>query len=185
MVERVKETVMIYQTNPKAIRFCCAAACILEKILLGKTLKEAMESLVNSAMSSTTNFSTDDSDIGDACIHSLMEAKMKDISGMMEGLVESESEYGGRTGRFPAAFIVPMFMFYKAMGDGDINEDAYMKAIRDNILLGGETCLRAIMLGAIFGAAAGSVPSSFEEKFPKETMAKVDSAIKEICSTLN
>lgn len=185
MLERVKETVMIHQTNPKAIRFCCAVASILEAILLGQSLKESVEHLVNSTMGSTTNFSLDDTDIGDACIYSLMEAKMKDMPQLMEGLEDPLEDQGGRTGKFPAAFVVPMYLFYKSMADGEVTEEAYIKAIRSNILAGGETCLRAIVLGAIFGAAAGSVPASFEEKFSKETMETVDKAIKEICSVLN
>lgn len=185
LIERVKEVVMVYQTCPKAIRFACAAASVLEGILLGKSLKESLEHVVNTAMSSSSNFSLDDSDIGDACLYSLMEAKMKDIPQLMEGLSEEEEDQGGRTSKFPAAFIVPMFLFYKAMAGGDIDEAAYINAVRSNILAGGEVCCRAILIGAVFGAAAGSVPDSFVEKFPKETMDRVDASLKQIYSAIN
>jgi hypothetical protein len=175
MLERVKEAVMVYQTNPKAIRFVMAAASLLESLLLGKTLGEGISRLCEIAMGSSSNFSTDDSDIGDACLTALMEAKMKDVPTLMEGLVEDDQ--GGSSGKIPSAFIVPMFMFYKAMGDGAVDEAAYLKAIRENIMAGGDTCCRAIFIGAVMAAAAGSVPESFVEKFSKETMAKIDVAI--------
>ncbi len=144
-----------------------------------------MENLVNSAISSTTNFSLDDSDIGDACLFALMEAKMKDMTQLVEELNTEDEDHGGNSARFPAAFEIPLYLFYKAMADGEIDEAAYIKAIRSNMDGGGETCLRAIFLGAVFGAAAGSVPAIFVEKFSKETMETVDKAIKEICSVLN
>lgn len=185
MLERVKEAVMVYQTNPKAIRFAMAAASVLESLLLGKTLKEALEKLVESAMSSTSNFSIDDSDIGDACLHSLMAAKDKDTPQLVEGLLE-DSALGGNGGSQPAAFIIPMFLFYKAMASaGAIDESAYIDAIRANILAAGDTCSRAILIGAVMAAAAGSVPSSFVEKFPAETMKNVDEAIAGIVESLN
>jgi hypothetical protein len=185
MIERVKDTVMIYQSNPKAVRFCCAAASLLQKLLVGKSLRESMEELVHQAMGSTLNFSTDDQDIGDACLFSLMEAKMKDLPQLVEGMKDEEEEHGGNSAKFPSCFEIPMYLFYQSMADGDVDEAAYIKAIQSNINAGGETCLRAIMIGAILGAAAGSVPDSFVEKFPKETMEAVDKSIKRICSTLN
>jgi hypothetical protein len=182
MLERVKDTIMVYQTNPKAIRFGMAAASLLESVLLGKSLKEALEKLAENAMGS--KFSMNDEDIGDACIHALMEARTKDLHQLMEGLVEDEDFQGGRSSRFPGAFVVPIFLFYKAMADGEIDEAAYIKAVRANILAGGDTCCRSIFIGAVLAAAAGSVPDSFAEKFPKETMAQVDQALKGIMEVL-
>jgi len=43
-------------------------------------------------MSSTTNFSLDDSDIGDACLFALIEAKMKDMTEVVEALTVIEEE---------------------------------------------------------------------------------------------
>lgn len=182
MLERVKDTIMVYQTNPKAMRFGMASASLLESVLLGKSLREALETLAENAMGS--KFSVDDVDIGDACIHALMEARTKDLDQLMESLVEDEEAQGGRSSRFPGAFVVPIFLFYKAMADGEIDEAAYTKAVRANILAGGDTCCRSILIGAVLAAAAGSVPDSFAEKFPKETMAQVDQALKDIMEVL-
>jgi len=114
MVERVKETVMVHQTNLRAIRFSCAIAKILEQILLGNTLNQSLEEPVNNAMGSKTSFTTDDSEIGDAILFSLMEAKMKDVDQLVEALNDEEQDHGGVTARLPSAFRIPMFLLYKA-----------------------------------------------------------------------
>jgi hypothetical protein len=169
---------------PQAIRFGKAAASLLESILLGKSLKKSMEKLMEQAMSSVSNFSIDDADIGDACLCALMEAKMKDTAlQLMEETLAPDEDQGGRSGKYPAAFVLPMFLFYKTIGEyGDnITEEAFVKAIRANIMAGGDTCSRAILLGAVLAGAAGEVPESFMEKFmPKETLEQVNEAIQEI-----
>lgn len=48
--------------------------------------KLSLVNLVHMAMSSTTNFTLDDSDIGDACLFALVEAKMKDMAQVVEAL---------------------------------------------------------------------------------------------------
>ena len=148
MLERVKETVLVHQTNPKALLFAQAAASILESLLLGKNLKVSLEKVVEAAMSSKSNFSLDDSEVGDACLYALMEAKSKSFEEFIEGLVENEFEdTGGRTARFPAAFTIPMYIYYTNLA-ADVNEESYVKAIRDNIMAGGAVCLRSIFIGA-------------------------------------
>jgi ADP-ribosylglycohydrolase len=179
---------MISQTNPKAIRFGKAAAALLEQVLLGNSLKVAMERLVEHAMSSTSNFSLDDADIGDACLTALMEAKTKENAlQLVEETLADEEEFGGRTSKFPAAFIVPLFLFYKAIASAgdDITEETYVEAIRENIEAGGDSCCRAIIIGAILAAAAGKVPDSFVEKFvPQDTLKKVDAAVASIIESI-
>ena len=179
---------MVTQTNPKAIRFAKAAAALLEQILIGKSLKVAMETLVEQTMSSTSHFSVDDdSDIGDACLTALMEAKTKEtaVDLMNDTLVPDEENQGGRSARFPAAMVVPLFLLYKAIGSGEVTEESYVQAIRANISAGGDTCCRAIALGAILAAASGSVPESFVEQFmPKEVLKRVDDAVAGIIESI-
>ena len=171
---------MVCQTNPKACRFVMASALVLENVLLGKSLKEALELMVEAAMSS--KFSLDDADVGNSCIHLLMEAKMKDLPELMQDLGEDQ---GGSSAQFPSPFVVSVFSFYKAIADGDITEETYIKTIRANIMAGGDTCCRAIYMGAVLGAAAGSVPQSFVDKFSKDAMEKVDRASVAILEVIN
>jgi ADP-ribosylglycohydrolase len=184
--QRVQDAVMVTQTNPKAIRFAKAAAALLEQVLLGRSLKGAMELLVEQTMSSTSYFSADDdaSDLGDACLTALMEAKTKETAAeLMKDLPEKENQ---GSARFPVAMIVPLFLFYQAIASGDvITEESYIKAVRANILAGGDTCCRAIVLGAILAAAAGSVPDSFLEQFmPRDVLKRADDAVAGIIESI-
>ena len=168
MLERVKEAIMVHQTNPAAIHFGMAAAHLLEAIILGSTLKEALEKVVEHAIK------TGHDEVMDACIRALSEAKQKTLEELMQAM--TEEELGGRSCHFPSAFIVPMFLFYKAVADGEVNEAAYIKALRANILAAGDTCSRAVLIGAVLAAAAGSVPEEWVNKTSKDILDQIDEA---------
>jgi ADP-ribosylglycohydrolase len=61
-----------------------------------------------------------------------------------------------------------------------VNEEAYIKALRANIFAAGDTCSRAIFIGAVLGACVRKVPKTWEDKFDQETLEKIDYATKEI-----
>ena len=177
MLERVKESIMAFQTNKKAIRFGMAAAALLESILLGHSLQESLEKVVSRAITSPGS-----EDVMDACLRALCDAKLKSYEELLEGLEEDDS--GGRSSKLPASFIADLYLFYKAVGDGNEDEGAYKKAVRENILGGGDTCGRALLIGAVMGACAGKVPEDWVEKVDKETMSNVEKAIKSISEAI-
>ena len=173
MLERVKEAIMSFQTNKMAIRFGMAAAALLESIILGHSLQESLEKVVSRVITSPGS-----EDVMDACLRALCDAKLKTLEELMQGL--TEEELGGRSCSLPASFIADFFLFYKAVGDGKEDEEAYIKAVRENILGSGDTCGRAILIGAVMGACAGKVPDSWAAKVDQATMSRVDAAIKGI-----
>jgi ADP-ribosylglycohydrolase len=176
MLERVHEAIMIHQTNKSAIDFGMAFAQLLETIILGGSLKEALEKTV------TWCISQGHDEVMDACIRALSEAKMKTLDQVMEDL--TSEELGGRSNQLPAAFIVPMYIFYKALGDGDVTEETYIKALRENIMAGGDTCCRAVFIGAVLAACAESVPQKWVEKTDKECIKKLEQATKSIVESV-
>jgi hypothetical protein len=143
------------------------------------------------AMSSTTNFTVDDSDIGDTCLFALVEAKMKDMAQVVEALNGEDEECGGNSARFPSTFEIRSTFFYKATADVEIDveidEVACIKAIRTNIAKcrRGDLSWSYSVGSGLWCRRCGTVPASFVEKFPKETTETVEKAIQEICCVLN
>jgi hypothetical protein len=68
------------------------------------------------AMSSTTNFTLDDSDIGDTCLFALVEAKMEDMAQVVEALNGEDEERGGNSARFPSTFEIRSTFFLQGHG---------------------------------------------------------------------
>ena len=172
MLERVKEAIMVHQTNKTAIMFGMAAAFLLESIILGADLKEALEKVAEKCIIAGWD------DVSAACRRALSEAKSASLEELMQKM--TDEKLGGRTCHFPSAFIVPMFLFHQAVADGEVNEEAYIKALRANILAAGDTCSRAVFIGAVLGACVEKVPKTWEDKFDQETLKKIDHATKEI-----
>jgi hypothetical protein len=177
MLERVKEAIMAFQTNREAIRFGMASAALLESVLLGHTLQESLEKVVSRVITSPGS-----EDVMDACLRALCDAKLKTFEELLEGL--KEEDLGGSSCALPSPFIADMYLFYKAVGDGTVDEAAYIKAIRENIMGGGDSCGRAVLLGAVLAACAEKVPVSFVEKTDKEVMDRIEIAVKGIVESL-
>eukprot|EP00538_Stauroneis_constricta_P011732 CAMPEP_0119557410 /NCGR_PEP_ID=MMETSP1352-20130426/9087_1 /TAXON_ID=265584 /ORGANISM="Stauroneis constricta, Strain CCMP1120" /LENGTH=346 /DNA_ID=CAMNT_0007604513 /DNA_START=104 /DNA_END=1144 /DNA_ORIENTATION=+ len=176
MLDRVKEAIMVTQTNAKVIHFGQALATLLETLLLGSNLKTALEKVVEFAITGGHD------DVMDACLRALGDAKSKSLDDVE---IEGES-MGGRACSIPGNFIISMFLLYKASADADVTTDAqYIQAIRANILCAGDTTSRAIMIGAVLAAASGSIPADFKEKTNSEIIEKVEKAATGVISVLN
>ena len=165
MLERVKEAIMVHQMNEQAIRFGMAVALLLESVILGSTLQEAMDKVIEYAKQKGYE------DVADACAGAISAAK--DLN--MEDFIQ---RIGWRSCALPGSFMIPIFLLERAIADGEINEKSYIKALRANILAAGDTCGRGVFIGAVLAAAAGKVPDSWMDKLDKETAAKVDEAKK-------
>jgi hypothetical protein len=105
ILERVKEVIMVLQTNKTAINFGVAAAFLLESIILGANLKDALEKVVEKCIIAGWD------DVRDACLRAQSEAKSTSLEELMQKMIDEK--LGGRTCHFPSSFIVPVFLFYK------------------------------------------------------------------------
>ena len=169
LLERVKEAIMVHQMNEQAIQFGMAAALLLELIVLGSTLQEAMDKVIEYAKQKGHE------GVAHACTRAISAAKNLELEDLIQEL--TVEKLGGRSCALPSSFMIPIFLFARAIADGEINEKSYIKALRANILAAGDTCSRGVFIGAILAAAAGKVPDSWMDKLDKETAAKVDEAI--------
>lgn len=181
--EKVVEAIKVHQNNPKAFVFGLASARILEAVLLGAPLEEALNSFLENfsyenqaqkeevieafrrGKSTSTEFSTLD-DLLLQLSHEIMKDQPE----------SSFYDFAGRSCRLPGAFIGPVFLFYKSVQqkwDG-----SFAKALRENILASGDTCSRAVFTGAVLAASSpdGNPPDSWIQKLDPVTLAKIDAA---------
>jgi len=182
--DKIVEAIKVHQNNAKSFAFGLASARILEAVLLGAPLEEALntflenfglESLVQKEQvieafkrgkSSSTEFATLDELLLEVS-HELMKDK-------------SDSpfyDFAGRSCGLPQAFIGPVYLLYKSV-HSEKGDEAYAKALRENILGSGDTCSRAIFTGAVLAASAPDTapPDSWIQKVDPIVLAKIDAA---------
>lgn len=181
--DKVIEAIKVHQNNPKAFAFGLASARILESVLLGATLEEALnafaekydfesqtqkEQVVDAfkrGKSSSTEIAT-----LDALLLEVSHEVMKD---------NPDSPFydlAGRSCGLPGAFIGPVYLLFKAVAKG--GDEAFTSAIRENILASGDTCSRAVLIGAVLAASAPDAfpPVSWVQKVDPVVLAKIDAA---------
>lgn len=173
--QKVEQAIRVHQNNDDAVAFGVAAACILERALLTGSMPDAsfVESLdldlqVKDAWKKASEFSE-------------LELLMLQISHEKMKGKEGTPFYdlAGRSCAMPGAFIAPSFLFQQARSS-TFGKDAYAKALRANILASGDTCSRAVLIGAVLAAASGEVPQDWVDKVDKGTMDQVDALANKI-----
>jgi len=183
--DKATEAIKVHQNNQEAVDFGLASSCILEAVLLGSTLKDALAKCSK--------------DVTGAVATSFQKAQQAATSGQaMEQLLlelshelkkdEPDSPFydlAGRSCALPGSFTVPVYEFYKAaaMEEDDSKNSAYVQALRENILGAGDTCSRGQIIGAILAASHGGPPEEWVAKMDQDIMKKVDAAASAIADT--
>lgn len=198
LVDRLVQAIRVHQNNPQAIAFGIAAARLLEAVLLGAPLEEALktvesnvgEDLVRAGVESQKDSVLEALAKGQAAgktDQTLDEVLLAVSHEMMKGREDSPFyDLAGRSCALPGSFIGPIALFSK-LGVTASKKGAYETALRENILASGDTCSRSVFIGAVLAAAAveedsneDPVPLDWVEKVDQGTLQKVDAAIESI-----
>jgi hypothetical protein len=160
----VEEAIRVGQNNNVAVKFGLAASGIINDVLLGKTIAEAISEAKQRAQADAEVF---------GCFEKAFASQDRELVDFLGDLSKAMIAPGeekpflhkARSCGLPGSFIGPVHQMVAA-GDGVIaGDDTYVKCLRANIVAAGDTCSRAIFLGAVIGAAAASVPAAWVAKF--------------------
>jgi ADP-ribosylglycohydrolase len=181
LAAKVEEAIRVHQNNDVAVAFGVAASCVLEAVLLGSSLGEALEKCASSSAEANIvaeAFATSKEAAGSLSLEELL---VKTSNEMMKDNPDSPFyNLAARSCKLPGSFIVPLHQLY--VGAHGSGEEVYVTAIRNNILGAGDTCSRAVIIGAILAAATGGPPDSWVAKMDSDTLAKVDAAAEAIAT---
>ena len=190
--EIVVDAVRVHQNNPTAVAFGIAASRILEAVLLGATsIPEALDTVQSNIQGDLSG----DGETAQAVLEAFARAKtfaaekeksLSDILGELsrEKMKDNpESPFynlAARSCALPGVFIGPLVLLYRS--GTTVDSSYFAQALRENILASGDTCSRSVFLGAVLGAAAGSLPGDWVAQMDTETKAKMDALAQTIAS---
>ena len=161
--QKVEEAVRSHQEHDTAVGIGLALSNILNSLLAGSTLAEALS----------------EKNILDGIKSPFVETAVKDAYIAKGKPLELTAAERGRSCHLPESFIIPLqAALAVADDDGDINGDgsSYASAVRENILASGDICSRAIMIGSILGLIGAGCPESFSSKLDATHAARVRAA---------
>ena len=183
LLAKVEEVVRVHQQNEVAVAFGVAAAVLTETVLMGGTMKEAIEKC--GEVIAKTDLEKKD-DVVAALARAKLTSEKESVEEMMlnishEAMVGKEDspfyDLMGRSCALPGSFIVPTYFMHKS---NSLEGQVFVDSLRANILAAGDTCSRAAFIGGILAAAKGEVPAGWLEKFDKDALARVDAAANKI-----
>lgn len=156
---KVEEAIRVHQNNELAVEYGLVASDILERVIFGDSLADAIAAAERSPGAANAFDKAASALSLTELLKSLSNEKMKD---------KPDSPYynlAARSCALPGSFISPMHQLLRlAQNPGAVPFDAYAAAVRENIIQGaGDTCSRAIFLGAVLAAAYGGPPQDWIE----------------------
>jgi len=160
LLQRVEDATRVHQNNEMAVTFAKATALLLRPLLLGEktpggtTVVESMSLEAQVAWKQATD-----------AIGSDFTTFVTDV---------------GRSCALPGSFIAPAYLFQQTYNNDDDEDNAYVTALRRNILAAGDTCSRAILIGAVLAAAGHEPPAEWIARVDKTTMQRIDAAVEKL-----
>ena len=155
---RVEEAIRVHQDDEVAVAVGVAAAKILERVILGASVAEAL-AWASGAGSEVQQGSIRTSEL---VAQALCGSGGRDFS------AEAAADLFGRDCTLPGAFQLALHIVAGCVG--------YATGIRDNILAAGDQSSRAMFIGALLAAEQGygAIPSNWKAKVESNRLAEVE-----------
>lgn len=199
LVDKLTQAIRVHQNNDVAVAFGVTAGRLLEAIILGAPLEEALETVQRNVDQDLVSQEVKDDVLkafgrgkraGKDESHKTLDEVLLEVSHEVMGEDKKDSPFynlAARSCALPGSFIAPIAIFYKYLSTAST---AFSPALRENILASGDTCSRAVFIGAILGAAGvgsdddakwqDSIPSDWNAKLNPELNSKLDAALLKI-----
>jgi ADP-ribosylglycohydrolase len=206
LLNKVQEIIRVHQNNDVAVAFGVAAARVLEAALLFPSTTSSFTDALDSCYDKLSDdidmvLGPGKSSVKEMVLESYQRGKTEALSGTYKTLDElllqlshekmkdtpdnPFYDLAARSCALPGAFTGPMYVFYK-YATTSIDETVLVTAIRENILASGDTCSRAVFIGAVLSALTASPASStptlqsLMDKVESETMNQVNTYAEKI-----
>ena len=187
LIDRLTQAIRVHQNNDRAVGFGIFAARILEAVILGAPLPEALASVEESISGDLGHLPEDvQSKIMEAYSwgkktglekdRTLVDILLQWSHKVMKGQEDKPFyHFAGRSCATPGSFIGPIAILFKYAS----TPKDFVPAIRENILAAGDTCSRGFFIGAVLAASGGenSVPTEWIDKMNEDTRRKIEAAI--------
>lgn len=185
LLDKITQAIKVHQNNDEAIAFGIAAARLLEAVILGAPLEEALETVTKNIPEDLATSEFKDKVIeafargkneGTTPGKTLDEVLLELSHEVMKGNEDSPFyDLAARSCALPGSFIGPIVLLYKYASS---SKAAFTAALRENILASGDTCSRAVFLGAVLAASGDddAIPKKWLGQVDGSVMAKVDAA---------
>ncbi|KAF1313278.1 Adp-ribosylation/crystallin j1, partial [Globisporangium splendens] len=145
LLEKVREATKVHQIGQEADEAAVAVALLLQQVVLGTSIADAIASLVSNE------------EIGSATRTNIQEV-LDDVSAKkFPDAIAAIAEYG-KSCALPGVLKGSLFVLLTSSG--------YVDSVRANMTAGGDNCSRAIIVGAVTAAAAESdpIPAEWKQK---------------------